>query len=54
MLNLLIFFIFLSKKVIKHYNKRNLFRYFVRNKNQKKLTNKTANDSCRQDHKNET
>ncbi len=38
MLNLLIFFIFLSKKVIKHYNKRNLFRYFVRNKNQK--TNK--------------
>ena len=29
MLNLLIFFIFLSKKVINYYNKRNLLRYFV-------------------------
>ena len=32
MLNLLIFFIFLSKKVIKFYNKRKLFRYFARDK----------------------
>lgn len=30
MLNLLIFFIFLSKKVIKIYNKRNLLRYFAK------------------------
>ena len=31
MLNLLIFLLFLSKKVIKIYNIRNLFRYFVSN-----------------------
>ena len=39
MLNLLIFFIFLSKKVIKYYNKRNLFRYFAKdNKRKETLT----------------
>ena len=30
MLNLLIFFIILSKKVIKHYNKRKDLRYFAK------------------------
>lgn len=30
MLNLLIFFIFLSKKVIKHYNNRKVLRYFAK------------------------
>ena len=38
MLNLLIFFIFLSKKVIKYYNNRKVLRYFAKGiKNTRKL-----------------